>query len=88
MITRSINAATCSMKLGDDGVCHFNANKFVLDALVILVALCTKRGMKLQIALHNKGISGSKLFHEWKWKSLLFCARYCMNNKEYNDAIE
>ena len=88
MITYSTNAPTYSLKLGDDGNCQFNTNKFVIYALVILVALCTKRGMKLQTALHNKGISGSKLFHEWKWKSLLFCARYCMNNKEYNDAIE
>ena len=66
MITRSNNVATYSIKSEDDSDCHFNTNKFVLDTLVILVILCTKRGMKLQTALHNKGISGSKLFGEWK----------------------
>ena len=88
MITCSNNAATCSMKLGDDGDCDLNVNKFAMNALVLLDALCTKRGMKIHTVLHNKGISDSKLFGKWKCKSLLFCVKYCMSNKEYNDAIE
>lgn len=92
MITCSNNAATCSMKMivekNNEGDCLHNANKFAMNALVLLDALYTKRGLKIHTALLKKGISDYKLFGEWKCKSILFCVRYCMHKNEYNDAID
>ena len=73
MVTCSNNAATCCVQLQK----WSDAHRYAQNALVLLDALYSKRGMKIHAILtkHTPGLCDVKLFGEWRVKSYMIIAR-------------
>jgi len=86
MVTCSNNAATCCVQLQK----WSDAQRYAQNALVLLDALYSKRGMKIHSILtkHTPGLCDAKLFGEWRVKSYMIIARALGEKEEYNEALE
>jgi tetratricopeptide (TPR) repeat protein len=86
MVTCSNNAATCCVQLQK----WSDAQRYAQNALVLLDALYSKRGMKIHAILtkHTPGLCDAKLFGEWRVKSYMIIARALGEKEEYSEALE
>jgi len=82
MITCCNNAGTCCSILKE----YDEAIKFAKNALVLLDALYEKRGLKIHSILNKEGLTDTKLFGEWRVKSLLIKANGYIGKTDYDEA--
>ena len=83
MITCCNNAGTCCSLLKE----YDEAIKFANNALVLLDALYEKRGLKIHSILNKEGLTDTRLFGEWRVKSLLIKANGYIGKTEYDEAL-
>lgn len=83
MITCSNNAATCCWKLQQ----WDEAYKHAQQALSLLDALESKKGLKIHQELQREGHHDVRVFGEWKVKSLLIIARVLAERDETEAAM-
>jgi len=95
MITCCNNAATCCFQLlgmgKDPSSVHTMCERgiqYSKNAVVLIDALYAKRGFKIHTILQQDGLPNSKLFGEWKVKSLFLLGRFYTHLKKYEDAMQ
>jgi tetratricopeptide (TPR) repeat protein len=83
MITCSNNAATCAMQIQS----FEKASTFADMALTLIDALEGKKGLKIHTLLNKEGFDDSKLFGDWKVKSLLVLAKANFKKQNTQEAL-
>ena len=63
------------------------AKKFAQNSLILCDALLAKRGLKIHTILNKEGTIDAKLFGEFRVKSYLVIAMYCLQSNDYEGAI-
>jgi len=84
MVTCSNNAAVCCSQLKQ----WVEASRFAMNALILMDALYSKRGLKIHTILCSDKLSDSKIFGEWRAKSRLIIAKGLAVKEEHGKAIE